>query len=245
MTSLRKHLRVALKDAAKKRPLVAYIGAASGDHPGFFKMIGAEIIRAGGRPVAAKLCAKGAKASTARGVLEDSDVVFVSGGDVLAGMSVLSDRDMIPLFHALAEVGRPMIGISAGSLMLAREWVHFPEGEAAPHLGAHAVLFPCLGLAPVYVDAHAEADGWDELRVLLALLAARGDAHPVGYGLTRKGALRVDPTDGGVTLTALGTATPRYVVQRKRVVEGAPLPLGAEERVRLSKPAARRSRSKG
>lgn len=249
MVSLRKHLRVALTLCPKKNPLVAYVGAASGDNAGFQRMIGAEITKAGGRVRAAKLVAKSSKTSTARALLEDCDAVFVSGGDVLAGMSVLADRDMISFFHGLAKEGRPMIGISAGSIMLARSWVHFPESDHE-HAVEGAVVFPCLGIAPVYVDAHAEEDEWVELRTLLQLLHARGDDKPLGYGLTCKGAIRVDHDEkGGARVTALGTHTPKFVVKGKKVALGAPLRLGASEpaaspRYRLSKAPARRRPAK-
>jgi cyanophycinase-like exopeptidase len=244
MLSLRRHLRSALGPLGRQ-PLVAYVGAASGDHPAFLAMIGAVITAAGGRVRAVKLARKSAKTSTARALLEDCDAVFMSGGDVLAGMSVLGDRDLVPLFHALSEVGRPMIGISAGSIMLARAWVHFPDEETDVHAGDHAVVFPCLGIAPFHVDAHAEEDDWEELRTLLGLLARRGEEQPVGYGLTRKGALQVEQSDVGATVTALGTPAPRYGLRRHQVVASAPLALGSSDRVRLSGPDARRRAPKG
>jgi peptidase E len=244
MLSLRRHLRAAFSPVGRQ-PLVAYVGAASGDHPAFTSMIGAVITAAGGRMRAVKLAKKSAKTSTARALLEECDVVFMSGGDVLAGMSLLAERDLVPLFHSLSQVGRPMVGISAGSIMLARAWVHFPDDEPGIHATDHAVVFPCLGIAPFYVDAHAEEDDWEELRTLLGLLATRGDDKPVGYGLTRKGAVQVDPGDASATVTALGTPAPRYVLRRHQVVASAPLALGSSELVRLSAPGPRRGAPKG
>ena len=159
------------------------MGAASNDNRGFFTMI------ARARPAPAlvshgPLARPSAPASAARSLLEDCDLVFMSGGDVEHGMKVLHDRDMAGTLRSLARAGKPMFGISAGSLMLAREWVRFHGDGEAP-----AELFPCLGIAPVHVDAHSEDDGWSELRTLVGLLRARGDRNPVGYGLTRKGGL--------------------------------------------------------
>jgi hypothetical protein len=135
-------------------------------------------------------------------------------------MKVLHDRDVAGTLRTLARAGRPMFGISAGSLMLAREWVRFPGDDEA-----RAEIFPCLGIAPVHVDAHSEDDGWSELRILVRLLHERGDRSPVGYGLTRKGGLRVDVIDGA-PLEAIGAPIPRIVVKGGAVVEGAPLALG-------------------
>jgi cyanophycinase-like exopeptidase len=144
-------------------------------------------------------------------------MVFVSGGDVDLGMRVLEDRGAADTLRALAREGKPMFGISAGSLMLAREWVRFPDDDEA-----RAEIFGCLGIAPVHVDAHSEDDGWSELRTLVRLLHERGDPSPVGYGLTRKGCLRLDVRNG-TTLEAVGTPIARIVVKRGTVVEGTPL----------------------
>jgi hypothetical protein len=113
-----------------------------------------------------------------------------------------------------------MFGISAGSLMLANDWVRFPDEDDE----ASAELFRCLGLAPLHVDAHSEEDGWSELRVLVRLLHERGDEKPTGYGLTRHGGLELS-VDAGERMRPIGTPTPRFVVRRGKVVEGAALPL--------------------
>jgi hypothetical protein len=170
------------------------------------------------RPV--KLAARGAKVSEARGVLEDADMLFVSGGDVDAGMRVLHDRGVAPLFRELAEA-KPVVGISAGALMLAKEWVRFRR----PNDEASAEVFACIGAAPIHVDAHSEDDDWSELRILVRLLQERGDDGPVGYGLTKKGCLhlRAPEGNGKVTLEAMGEAIPRLVVRRGHVVHAAAL----------------------
>jgi cyanophycinase-like exopeptidase len=169
-----------------------------------------------------KLASPRASASEARSLLEEADLVFVSGGDVELGMKVLHDRDVVATLLGIARRGTPMFGISAGSIMLARDWVRFPEDDEDDE---KAEVFPCLGIAPVHVDAHDEDDGWGELRVLLHLLARRGEENAVGYGLTARGGLRVDVDASGVELTALGTDTPRFVVRHGKVAPAPPLPL--------------------
>jgi len=248
MVSLRRHLRNALAGVASRRtPVVAYVGAASGDDPGFQGWIGSEIERAGGRVVGAKLASPRAKVSAARAVLDDCDVVFVSGGDVEAGMNVLKDRGALPLFRALARDGRPMIGISAGSIMLGRAWVHFPDDDSPKKRSAdeRASLFECMGIVPLHVDAHAEEDRWAELRVVLRLLSAVGEANPVGYGLTRKGGILVEPLGDELQITAFGTPAPRFVARGARVTETAPLPLGAPRRATETSPPPRRRAASG
>jgi hypothetical protein len=219
LLALRRHYKVALATLASKRPVVAYVGTASDDNRGFFTMIRGAFSATPSRIVLAGMVSPRARLSETRGLLEECDMVFVSGGDVDHGMKVLQDKGMVEPLRALARRGKPMFGISAGSLMLSREWVRFPDDDEA-----RAEIFPCLGIAPIHCDAHSESDAWSELRVLVRLLHERGDREPVGYGLTRKGALRVD-IGGETKLEAVGTAIPRIVVARGRVAEGKPLPI--------------------
>jgi peptidase E len=223
---LRRHLKNALGEVANGRaaangraPLVAYVGAASDDNAGFFRMI-RDVAQGAtkARMRLAKLASPKAKTSEARALLEDCDLVFVSGGDVEHGMHVLHDRDMVKSLRSLARAGKPMFGISAGSLMLAREWVRFPDDDSSK-----AELFPCLGIVPVHVDAHAEEEDWEELRVLVHLLGRSGRRKPVGHGLTRGGGLRLDVAGDEVRARAIGTPIPRIVVRRGKVVDGRPL----------------------
>jgi len=218
--ALRRHYKAAIAGLGKKRPLVAYVGTATDDNRGFFAMIRGALSATTARMVLVRIASARASMADARRLLDESDMVFVSGGDVERGVQVLNDRDMAQPLRALARRGRPMFGISAGSLMLAREWVRFPGDD-----DARAEIFPCLGIAPVHVDAHSEDDGWSELRVLVRLLHERGDQEPVGYGLTRKGGLRVELDGAGPKLTPFGTPIPRIVVMRGRVMEGKALPL--------------------
>ena len=236
LLALRRHFKSALAQTGKKRPLVAYVGTASNDNAGFFAMIKTAVCTgaSGARMRLAKIASPRASASEARALLAESDLVFVSGGDVEHGMKVLHDKDMAKPIQSLARAGKPMFGISAGSLMLACEWVRFPDDDASDGASARrraarstpdAELFPCLGIAPIHADAHAEAENWDELRVLVDLLRRRGDEVKLGYGLTRKGGVRVDVDASGAKISAIGTPIPRIGVRGNKVVDLAPLPL--------------------
>ncbi|HEX8793146.1 MAG TPA: Type 1 glutamine amidotransferase-like domain-containing protein [Polyangiaceae bacterium] len=218
--ALRRHFKAAIAGLGKERPLVAYVGTATDDNRGFFAMIRGALSVTSARLVLARIASPRASMAEARALLDESDMVFVSGGDVERGVQVLNERDMARSLRALAKRGKPMFGISAGSIMLAREWVRFPDDDD----DARAEIFPCLGIAPVHVDAHSEDDGWSELRVLVRLLHERGDRDPVGYGLTRKGGLRV-VLDGEAALAPFGTPIPRILVAKGRVTEGTALPL--------------------
>jgi peptidase E len=218
LRALRKHFRAALEEIGAKRPLVAYVGAATDDNRAFYTMIRGSLSLSGARFRLAKMASSRASATEARALLEECDLIFMSGGDVDHGMRVLRDKDMLPTFRRLAQAGKPMFGISAGSIMLAREWVRFPDDDEA-----NAEIFGCLGVVPAYVDAHAEADDWSELRTLLRMLHRRGDGDLVGYGLTRGGGLQATVEGADVTMRAIGTPIPRLVVRGDQVVAAAPL----------------------
>jgi peptidase E len=215
---LRRHFRAALRALPVKKPLVAYVGSASSDRREFFEAIAGALAPAGARIELARTASPRASAATARKLLGDADLVFVSGGDVDHGMKVLEDRGLADDLRALAAAGKPMFGISAGSILLAREWVRFPGDDES-----RAEVFPCLGIAPLHVDAHSEEDDWSELRTLVRLLHERGDRAPVGHGLTKRGGVVVTPAKSGARVRAVGTAIPRFGVRGGNVVKRAPL----------------------
>ncbi len=175
------------------RPRVAYIGVASSDSRLFFLWIAALLKKAGAGEVGlVPLASRRADLAKARSLLELADVVFVSGGDVELGMRLLERTGVDALLKGIRAQGRPFIGMSAGSIMLAERWVRWPD----PADDGTAEAFPCLGLAPLLCDTHAEKEEWEELRMLLRLTTAT-----VGYGIPAGAALQV-AADG--FLAALG-----------------------------------------
>lgn len=206
----RRHIERAVAAVAKKRPLVAYVGVASNDNLGFQKMLSAAFVGTGARVEMARLARKSAKLSNALALLADCDLVFMSGGDVERGMSLLNERGAADELRKLARAGKPFVGISAGSIMICRRWVRFVDDD-----DNKAELFDCLGIAPVHMDAHSEADGWPELRTLVSLVA-RSEGDVVGYGVPSKGCLRVElAADGGKPkLAALGAAVARVAANK-------------------------------
>ena len=181
-------------------PSVAYIGAASGDNAVFRTWIARMLQKAGaGTVTLAPLCGRRASPKKARAVLEKSDVVFVSGGDVEEGMRVLEETGMVEFLRGLHAEGTPFFGVSAGSIMLARQWVRWRD----PSDDSTAELFPCLGIAPVFCDTHGESDGWEELKALVRLAPAR----TIGHGIVSGSSLVVGP-DGA--LEALGGDVHRF-----------------------------------
>ncbi len=196
-------------------PRLAYVGTASGDAFAFFKLFEAFLKKAGASSVTRALLAKAkADVAQARKVLDEADVVFVSGGDVEEGIYWLDRHGLMEFFHELHDHGKLFMGLSAGSIMLGTQWVRWSD----PDDDATAELFDCLGLAPLLCDMHAEEDGWDELQVAVDRLGPEG----VGYGVPTGGILRVSP-DG--TLTALGKPAACFENHQGQVVEADDLPV--------------------
>jgi peptidase E len=202
-------IQLILKATGKERPSIAYIGAASGDDKSFFHFISDSFIRAGaGQVTLALLVSPRVDIQKARDILQMSDIVFISGGDVEAGMQVLQEKDIVNFLTGLFRNGKPFFGVSAGSIMLAREWVRWRD----PDDDSTAELFPCLGFAPVICDTHAEADDWEEL---IAALNLEKDST-AGYGIPTGAGLKVYP-EGKVE--ALGKPVAQYLKKQGQILK--------------------------
>jgi peptidase E len=181
-------------------PSIAYVGVASGDSLVFFHMIASFLKGAGAGEITRVLIApKKADIDKAKTQLEAADIVFISGGDVEAGMDIVNQKGVTDFLRELYLQGKPFFGISAGAIMLAREWVRWRD----PDDDATAEIFPCLGIAPVLCDCHAEEDDWEELKALLKLEKDGAE----GYGIPSGAAIKVTP-EGQVT--ALEVSVSRY-----------------------------------
>ncbi len=203
-----------------RKPSIAYVGAASGDNPEFRLWIAELLRRSGaGKVTLAPLCGKHGDPEKAKRVLEVSDLVFMSGGDVEEGMRVLREKEMTGHLQRLYREGKVFFGTSAGSIILARQWIRWEE----PDDEGSASLFNCLGLAPIVCDTHGEDDGWEELKALLGL----SQAGTIGYGIVSGAALRVNP-EGAVS--AMGGEVHRFQKQNASVTQIESLfPVKAEQ----------------
>jgi peptidase E len=192
-----------------RRPAVAYVGAASGDSAEFRLWMTSLLQKAGaGAVTLAPLCGRRGDAEKAKTVLESSDLVFLSGGDVEEGMRVLHEKGMVTVLRRLHRAGKLFFGMSAGSIMLSQRWVRWKD----PADDTSSERFDCLGLAPLLCDTHGEEDGWEELQVLLAL----SPNGTMGYGIV-SGAAVVVETDG--TVSALGGEVQRFQKRRGGVTQ--------------------------
>jgi peptidase E len=209
-------LQAVFKEYGINNPTVAYSGTASGDDRRFFNFIASEITDGGAdKVVHAIITPPNADLKKAKAILESADIVFMSGGDVEAGMAVLHEKNMVDFLTDLFKQGKPFFGISAGALMLAAKWVRWPDSDNDDS----AELFDCLGFAPVICDAHDEGGGWEELQTAL-MLEKEGVR---GYGLASGSAIKVTP-DGKVEL--VGGTVNQYIHRGNNVVriEDVPSP---------------------
>ena len=183
-------MRKILADTGKSRPRIASIGTANGDSSMFYHFTAGLFRKAGAETKKVILAKAKANLNQARDLLEASDAVFISGGDVDAGMRWLELHRMKDFLKRLYDNGTLFFGISAGSIMLGSRWVRWED----PDNDDSAELFDCLGLAPLICDTHAEGDDWVELKTAVKL--AGKDA--CGYGIPTSGVIRVAP-DGTLT----------------------------------------------
>ncbi len=202
-------LRVVFQDIGVTSPTIAYVGSASDDNPGFFQRISGMVKGPGkGRFVLAPTVDEKVDIKKTVKTIESADAVFVSGGDVEAGMQVLEQRGIAGIFAELYRHGKFFFGVSAGSIMLADKWVRWRD----PDDDSTAELFDCLGVAPVICDTHGEGEGWEELQAAITL----SPEGTMGYGITSNTCLRVDP-DGKVA--ALAGPVARYLQRGKKAVK--------------------------
>ncbi len=188
-------------------PTVAYIGTANNDDERFFNYIANIFGEIGAYKVDHALISSGkADIKKAKDILELADIVFISGGDVDRGIRALEEKNMIGFLSRLHRQGKPFFGLSAGSIMLAREWVRWRD----PNDDSTVELFPCLGFAPIICDAHDEQDDWPELKTVLKL----EKDNVRGYGIVTGMGIRVFP-DGKIE--ALGGAIHQYIRHGERV----------------------------
>jgi cyanophycinase-like exopeptidase len=203
-----------VRDAGKKDPVIAYVGVASlGDNPVMYSIISALIrLNCRCRVKRVLIAPENADLAKARAILESADIVFMSGGDMAAGMTILEEKKMVRYLQELYEKGKTFVGVSAGSIMLANEWVKWenPDDEST------CTLFSCLGMAPLICDTHAEQDDWTELKTALRFK----ESGTIGYGITSGSCLKVHP-DGA--LEAVDGVVVRYIAQNGKVERQADL----------------------
>jgi cyanophycinase-like exopeptidase len=195
------NFRAVFEETAKEAPEIAYVGVASDDNWAFFQFTSSIIKQAGKCQVKRVVInSKKADLNKAKDLMQKADAIFMSGGDVERGIEVLEEKSLMEFLRGLFQEGKLFFGASAGSIMMAREWVRWRD----PNDDSTAELFPCLGFTPVICDTHAEADNWEELQAALKVKGASSE----GYGIPTGSCLKVYPDD---KLEALSGPVCHYV----------------------------------
>jgi cyanophycinase-like exopeptidase len=123
------------------------------------------------------------------GVVERADLIFVSGGDPTLGADVLERSGAAAWIRAAHARGTPVMGVSAGAIVLGEWWVRWPDDDEEDEHLQQTSLVRCTGVVTDHVfDTHNEEDDWDELRVA-AKLVQRGGLTAVFLGIPTGGAI--------------------------------------------------------
>ena len=209
-------LQQVIESCGKVYPRIGYLGSASRDDRDFFKMISVWLKNAGAGDVLLAPTV-GAKVDMERTleILENADAVLVSGGDVEEGMRILGERNLTPFLRARWNRGTVFVGLSAGSIMLSRQWVRWRD----PNDDLTVEVFACMGLAPLLCDTHGEAETWEELRALLRL----APPGAIGYGIPTGAGLGVTPEGWPF---AMGEPVQRFAMRDGLVARITDLELG-------------------
>ena len=180
--------RTALGACEKPSPKVAYVGTANGDNKLFFQFLKRPMVKAGaGQVLLVPIAGKRADTQAAKQILSEADCVFLSGGEVEDGIVPLKKTGLDIFLTELYNRGKPFFGVSAGCIMMERNWVHWEAGND----DGTASLFDCLNFVPMTFDTHCENEDWKELKCALRLMGT--DAQ--GYGLSTNGFYAAD-SDG-------------------------------------------------
>jgi|WetSurMetagenome_2_1015567.scaffolds.fasta_scaffold01130_10 cyanophycinase-like exopeptidase len=201
-------IQAVFSESGKAAPVVGYVGTANGDDTRFrgfmereFK--GLKILRVDH----AIISPPKADLNKAKEILRNADVIFMGGGDPEEGVRVLCKKKMDDFMREMYREGKVFYGISAGSIMLAKKWVCWPD----PDNDDSAELYDCLDIAPVICDTHDEAAAFEELQAAIKL----EKPGVTGYGLASNTGIKVYP-DGKVE--AIGGPVWQFVKKSGKVV---------------------------
>jgi hypothetical protein len=199
---------------SRPEPLVAYLGAANGEHTRWYRAVARALQkRYGAKVLHARIGTKGDVAE-ARRIVGEADVIYATGGDVGLFADRVVGSGLDEVVRERHRAGALLVGVSAGAIGLTAYWVRFPEDD--PSL-RQPTRFPCAGALRIAVDCHDEASDWEELRALLAAWAREAPDDVVdGYGIPAGAALFLD--GHGAVMTRGGPPL-RLRLERGRVFE--------------------------
>jgi len=187
----------ALRSAGKERPRVVISYAALAADPEALAFMAARLPKLFPDADTARVVVDGepgarrGDVAAARGMIEEADLILLSGGDPVVGARLLRESGAAAWLRAARARGAPCAGIAAGAILLGGWWASWPETAPpdAPFEGG--TLIECTNaVADLVVDCHDEDGGWSELRLVGQMLAAQGES-PRLLGIPAGGAVVV------------------------------------------------------
>lgn len=186
MKRTKNYIREVFKACGNTAPKVAYVGTASHDSKPFFMIMKGQLTKAGASEVdLVPIVGRHANAEKAKRLLSEADCIFLSGGEVEDGIVFLKKAGLDVFLTQLYNEGKVFFGVSAGCIMMGRNWVHWDVEDD----DSTSSLFDCLNFVPFTFDTHCEDEGWKELKCAVRLMGGGSK----GYGLSTNGFFTADP----------------------------------------------------
>jgi len=179
LKQMARNYQTVFESCGNLKPNIAYVGTANRDNRLFFGFMKKTLVNAGaGKVTLTPIAGKSADTQKAKKILSEADCVFLSGGEVEDGIVLLKEAGLDVFLTDLYNSGKPFFGVSAGCIMMGRNWVSW-EDENDDNT---ASLFDCLGFVPMTFDTHCEGEGWKELKCALRLMGSGAEGHGLPSG---------------------------------------------------------------
>ncbi|MCC7011056.1 MAG: Type 1 glutamine amidotransferase-like domain-containing protein [Planctomycetes bacterium] len=175
------------------RPFRAcHVGAFHGDHREWARTTVEFLTGLGATCAAPRLSDPLIDVDRARAEIESADLLYLDGGDTVAGVELVRARGLLDAFAVAAQRARFVVGLSGGACAAGPYTIGYRDDGSA-------YVAPCLDMgAPLPLDVHDEGDDWPEMRALLEL----APPEPRGLVIPTHGVLHV--TNRGRELASLG-----------------------------------------
>jgi len=179
MNRMTEDFRAVYASFGNPNPKIACVGTANNDNKMFFKFMKRPLLKAGAcEVILVPIAGKHRDVPSAKRILTAADCVFLSGGEVEDGIVWLKQAGLDTFLTEMYSDGVPFFGVSAGCIMMGRNWVHWDvENDDST-----ARLFDCLNFAPFTFDTHCENEDWKELKCALRLMGPGAQGHGLATG---------------------------------------------------------------
>jgi cyanophycinase-like exopeptidase len=160
-----------------------HVGVFHGDDRAFAKVT-VEVLRGlGATCESPRLSDRNVDVAAARRAIEGADLLYLDGGDTVAGVERIRELDLVEAFRRAARSARVVYGLSGGACAAGPYTIGYRDS-------GEAYVAECLDLGvPLPLDVHDEKHDWPELRALLELKPRQRE----GIAIPTKAVLVVPP----------------------------------------------------